>query len=483
MFLNTRFVLLSIKYLLLICFLCASIIVKADEYNSDSVSTGNIENVQFHSLDDYFKKGSFNVHARTYFMNTINEGSLKDDYALAAGAGIGCRSAPLHGLGFGISGFFIIDVASSKLEERDPITNQMNRYELALFDLIHPENKSVLNRLEEGYVYYKHKWIDIHLGRIYLNTPFINAQDGRMCPSLEQGAWIKLTPHKLISIEGGWLRAFSPRGTVLWYNAGSSIGIFPVGVNTLGEKSGYGGNTNTKGVGVFNLKAQPKNMEIDFWNYTIQNVSNTAFLQTFYNFKISSKSKIRLGIQAVKQDKIKLGGNHNIAEAYYEGKGTIVVSSRIEFNSVHNIINFNYARFSSEGRFLFPREWGRDPFFTFIPRERNEGAGGIHAFSMNYMHFFKTQGLIAGISSGIYQMPDVKNYRLNKYGLGDYVHLNTNIKYEFQHKLRGLDVMVQLISKLNIDEQDLPEKHIYNRVNLFHTNVIINYYFNHSAQH
>ena len=450
---------------------------------SDSVLTQHTAKARFTSLEDYFKKGTFNAHARTYFMSTINEGTLKDDYALATGAGIGYSSAPFHGFGFGISGFFIIQLASSKLDEPEPTTHQMNRYELALFDLTHPNNKNDLDRLEEGYLYYKHRFIDIHLGRINLNTPFINAQDGRMRPSLEQGAWVKVTPHKLVSVQGGWLRAFSPRGTVHWYKGGGSIGTFPGGVNTSGEKSGYAGNADTKGVGVFHLNIKPKNMDIDFWNYTIQNIANTAFLQTFYTVKISPENKIRLGMQAVRQDRIQQGGNNNPAETYYEGKGTTVVSTRIELNSPHHIINFNYSRFSDEGRFLFPREWGRDHFFTFIPRERNEGAGDVNAFSMNYMHLFKTPGLRAGLSSGIYQMPDVKNYRLNKYGLGDYVHLNANIKYEFQHKLKGLDVMLQLISKLNMDEQDLPEKNIYNRVNLFHTNVIVNYYFNYSAHH
>ena len=28
---------------------------------------------------------------------------------------------------------------------------------------------------------------------------------------------------------------------------------------------------------------------------------------------------------------------------------------------------------------LLPREWGRDPFYTFLPRERNEGLGDVHA--------------------------------------------------------------------------------------------------------
>jgi hypothetical protein len=99
----------------------------------------------------------------------------------------------------------------------------MNRYELALFDITHPDNKNDLDRLEEGYVYYERPWIAIQLGRIDLNTPFINAQDGRMRPSLAQGAWLKLLPHDKISVEGGWLRAFSPRGTVLWYKGGAVL--------------------------------------------------------------------------------------------------------------------------------------------------------------------------------------------------------------------------------------------------------------------
>ena len=36
--------------------------------------------------------------------------------------------------------------------------------------------------------------------------------------------------------------------------------------------------------------------------------------------------------------------------------------------------------------FLMPREWGREPFYTFLPRERNEGLGGVNAWTCQLMN-------------------------------------------------------------------------------------------------
>lgn len=444
----------------------------------ENLNTDTTEQVKFNSIHDYFSKGTFYAHSRAYFMSTINENELKDDYALAAGAGIGYKSPSLYGFGFGLSGFFIFDIVSSNIDKNDPITNQPNRYELGLLDVTHPENKKDLDRLEEAYIYYEHKWINVEVGRMNLNTPFINPQDGRMRPSLEEGVWAKINPHKKISFEGGWLWAFSPRSTIMWYPRLRSVGTYPVGVNIEGKRSGYFNNIESDGVGIFNMKLYPKNMEIEIWNFTAHNVFNTAHIQYEYKIPIRETRKVKIGAQLTRQDRINNGGNADAQKTYYEGKASTVVSSRVEYADKYNTINFNYSRFSKEGRFLFPREWGRDPFYTFIPRERNEGFGNVNAFTVNYVHRFNTKGLTAGFSAGIYQMPDVTNFELNKYGLGDYAHINLNAKYFFQNKLKGLDIQVLLMSKLNMDDKNLAEKYIYNRVNLFHTNIIVNYYFN-----
>jgi len=207
-------------------------------------------------------------------------------------------------------------------------------------------------------------------------------------------------------------------------------------------------------------------------------VYNTFFAQAEYSLKLSENRKIKFGAQATIQDKLKNGGNDDPTKAYFETKGANVGSLRIEYSDKQHTVNINYSKFSKDGRFLMPREWGRDPFYTFIPRERNEGFGDVSAYTLNYIYRFKTKGLSTGLSAGIYRMPEVTDFYLNKYGLGDYAHINGNVKYAFQNKLKGLDALLLLMTKLNMDDKNLPEKNIYNRVNMFHINLIVNYYFN-----
>ena len=93
-------------------------------------------------LRDCLIGAHWEAHTRTFMMSTINEGSLKDDYALASGAGIGLLTKPLYGFQAGLSGFFMYNLTSSKLHEHDSLTNGKNRYEVGLFDIQDPLNKS-----------------------------------------------------------------------------------------------------------------------------------------------------------------------------------------------------------------------------------------------------------------------------------------------------------------------------------------------------
>ena len=67
-------------------------------------------------LKDCFLQAHWEAHTRTFAMGTINEGALKDDYALASGAGIGVLTRPIYGFQVGVSGFFIYNLYSSKID-------------------------------------------------------------------------------------------------------------------------------------------------------------------------------------------------------------------------------------------------------------------------------------------------------------------------------------------------------------------------------
>lgn len=125
-------------------------------------------------LKDTFLKLNWEAHTRTFLMGTINEGNLKDDYALASGAGIGLLTKSIYGFQAGVSGFFIYNLASSKIDVPDSITNNPNRYEVGLFDVENPGNKNDLDRLEELYLKYNLSKSAVTVGKIHINTPFIN---------------------------------------------------------------------------------------------------------------------------------------------------------------------------------------------------------------------------------------------------------------------------------------------------------------------
>ena len=51
-------------------------------------------------------------------------------------------------------------------------------------------------------------------------------------------------------------------------------------------------------------------------------------------------------------------------------------------NPKNTDISINYNYIFNQDRFTFPREWGREPFFTFLPRERMEGTADSHAIAL-----------------------------------------------------------------------------------------------------
>jgi hypothetical protein len=136
-------------------------------------------------------------------------------------------------------------------------------------------------------------------------------------------------------------------------------------------------------------------------------------------------------------------------------------------------VNVNYTHITDDGRYLMPREWGRDPFYTFLPRERNEGAGNVHAFTTNFVYTSLNNKLKSGISYGYVNMPSVYNFRLNKYGMPSYHQLNLSSSYNFQNFWKGMEFRVLMANKFNGSDELLQAKHVYNKINMLNFNFIV----------
>jgi hypothetical protein len=426
-----------------------------------------------------FKHGDLNGHFRYFFMATDNASGLSDYFANAGGGGLHYNTARFHNFQFGISGFYVFNLYSSPFDAIDSTTGQTNRYELGLFDVEDPLNHKDIDRLEELYLKYHLKETHFTLGRQLINTPFINLQDGRMRPTGVEGIWIESTQLKNTKIEGGYIYAVSPRSTTKWYNIEESIGIYPSGVNIDGSKSNYHDHLSSGGVGMLGITNKPlKWLKFQLWDLYTDNIFNSALAQVDVEIPTKKQVKFYTSAQFIRQDALNDGGNVDPSKTYFTKNGkAMTFGGRIGLKTEKWDVSANFNHITDHGRYLMPREWGRDPFFTFMPRERNEGVGNSTAAVLKMAHKIPKYRIQTSLMAGYINMPDVKNTFLNKYGFPSYYQINADVRYAFAGFLKGLDVQVLAVAKINAGETYGNDRFVINKVNMVTYNLVLNYHF------
>lgn len=412
-------------------------------------------------------------------MATNNAKGLQDYFANASGGGIRYETGKFHGFSFAVSGFFVFNTGSSNLEIKDSITGASNRYEIGLFDIEDPNNKKDIDRLEEFYIKYNRKTFDITLGRQLINTPFVNLQDGRMRPTGVEGLWTNYNISKKLSFEGGWLYAISPRSTTKWYRIDESIGTYASGVSSTGVKSDYKGNIKSNGLFLGGFQYNPfKKTQITAYNLFTDNVFNASLLQISSQYSLSQKTQLILAAQGIQETSIANGGNAIASKRYFDkGVKSYTYGFRVGLQSKNIEFTMNYNRITKHGRYLMPREFGRDPFFTFMPRERNEGLGDVHAYMAKLLYKIPQYRLQSSVSVGYFKLPDVLNFRLNKYGMPTYSQINLDLRYMFSGVLKGLELQFLYVNKFKLGNIHGRDIYKINKVDMQLYNLVLNFHF------
>lgn len=427
-----------------------------------------------------FRRGSFSGHFRYYFMATDNKSGLSDYHAHAMGGGIKFESGRFRNFQVGVSGFFVFNMGSSDLGLPDAKTGQLNRYEIGLFDIEDPGNKKDIDRLEELYLKYHFHGNMIVAGKQLINTPFINLQDGRMRPTEVEGIWTEIRSLKKLKLQGGYIYSISPRSTVKWYRVDESIGIYPAGVTETGSKSAYAGNLRSKGILLAGAswEISPK-LKLSGWNQYTENIFNSALLQADMEWpQPKNKDAWFTSVQLIRQDAVKQGGHGDPAKTYFTpGTHSFSFGARAGWKNKQWETSLNFNRITAAGRYLMPREWGRDPFFTFMPRERNEGYGDLTAFNGKLNYKIPKAGFSASAAFGVYRLPDVTNYRLNKYGMPSYNQLNLDARYQFRGLLKGLETQLLFVYKKGTGPTYGNDRYVINKTDMGLWNLLFNYQF------
>ncbi|MCU0324223.1 MAG: OprD family porin [Spirosomaceae bacterium] len=427
------------------------------------------------SLKRVLATGSLRASARQFSMFTQNHRGLTNYYGVAVGGGLRYETKRWRNLQFGFGGYFVNDVVSSEFTQTDPTTKASSRYDSGLYDITGVEDKSFLSRVEELNVkYYLLKKSKFIFGKQILRTPLVNPQDGRMTPSMMEGIYLEFDEIKNLHIEGGWMYKSSPRSTFKWFGVGHSIGLYPVGVNADGAKNKYQNSLKTKGLFVFGANySVGTSSKLILWNYLIQNISNTVMLQLNQDL-----GKFKFGLQSFYQKSVGDGGNQDPTLQYLpRGSESVVFGGMASRQIGSSNLQLNYTRITKKGKFLFPREWGREPFFTFLARERSEGLGDINAFTINWGRFLATKKIKLELGLGYYDLPDVKNFAMNKYGIPSYTQLNFDIRYKFSKAFEGLEAQLLVAKKWNMGNIYNDEKYRINKVDMTNYNLVLNYSF------
>lgn len=429
------------------------------------------------SLGDRIKAGEVDFHLRSFFMGTQNKGTLTNYHTKAIGAGIGYYSPFFKGFQFGFSGFFVFQFYAHNLNKADPTTGNVNRYEVLLYDMNNIENTKDLDRLEDLYLSYQINKFKAVFGRQKVNTPLLNEQDNRMRPNIFNGLTLNYASDSWKWM-AAWYSHVTMRGTVNWYSVEDSFGVYPFGRNVFGTSSGYKGNVSSKGIGVLGATFQNANSpKIQVWNYLADNVFLINFVQAETRLDLGGVDLL-LGAQGFYQTAIKNGGNINPELTYImRGERTGGFGAKLGLKHRGNTFSLNYLGIADQGRFLFPREWGRETFFASLSRERFEGNGGSTALTAKYEFSVASHPNLNGLlGASTVDNPDISLFSLNKYGVPSYYHFAGALDYSFDGYLEGMNLKFLLVNKTG-KNSEVPDKYRINRVDLWNLNLIMDYKF------
>lgn len=423
------------------------------------------------------KSGNFEFHLRTFFMGTVNQGALTDYSTWGTGAGLGYFSPRWKGFGIGFSGFFVFRHYENNITSLDPITGMPNRYEILLYDVHHPENHKDMDRLEEFYISYETPEVSAWLGRHHFESPLLNASDNRMRPNLFSGASFNWN-HEKLNFKSAWFTHVISRGSLEWLPIEESFGFYATGRNPNGGEESYKHHIHSTGVGVLGIEWNEHNWKAKSWTYLSEGVFAISLIHAEGTYETESSTDIVWGAQGLYESAINEGGNSNPEYAYIlpgETSAAIGLSGGLKWP--HSQWTLNYLGISNQGRFLFPREWGREQFFASLPRERFEGLGGVHAVMTQFEHemFDDRFRLVVGASH--VKTPDIHNVELNKYGIPSYLHFSGLADYRFKGFFQGLDLQLLVAAKKETFEREIPLEYVINRVDMVNFNLILDYRF------
>ncbi|MDB9883052.1 hypothetical protein OAD66_07980 [Bacteroidia bacterium] len=137
----------------------------------------------------------------------------------------------------------------------------------------------------------------------------------------------------------------------------------------------------------------------------------------------------------------------------------------------------NATKVFNSGKFLFPREFGVDPTYTFIARNQIEGQGNASCIGLAFRKEIKNLEMKLDWS----QMRSDEQIKYNKYKLSSYNQINAECNYNFKGSLDGLHLRFLYVYR-KYPADDLPQSAQFNQASFNQFNLVANFNFSAALQ-
>lgn len=412
---------------------------------------------------------------RSFWMNTsYSNEALRSDYALGLSSLVGGKLTIQKKWEVQTGYRVFANAISSDFWVPDPATGQANRYESGLFNLEDPKDR-FFGRLESLSLSYTQPKFGIKLGKMGIQTDWVNAQDGRLSPTAVEGIQAWYSPSSSWKVSAWGIARMNIRGSKDWMSVGETVGLFPQGRSLSGKPATYLGNTTSSWLGIWELEGKMNGGKTLRFSQTFAANLFSTYWATFEKPTKNNLGTWTSGIQVGFQHGLGEGGNSILEKQYKDPKDlNFAVSAKLNWKNDVLEVQLSATQLGGKGRWLSPREWGKDAWYTFIPRERNEGFETVTAVVGYASYRFKNHPLQLYSYVGIHALPKLEDVAANKYNFPSYRQHNFGLRYA-PKKSKNLDFHLILVSKTPLTVTKLLPVQQYNKVDLWHFNALINW--------
>lgn len=412
---------------------------------------------------------------RSFWMNTsYTHEALRSDYALGLTALVGGKWTLQKKWDFQVGYRVFGNAISSDFWLPDPVTGQANRYESGLFNLLEPKDR-FFGRLELFSLEYSQPNYGFKVGKMGIQSDWVNAQDGRLSPTVVEGVHAYYVPKANWKVSAWGISRMNIRGSKDWMPVGETVGLFPQGRNLFGKPAAYFENTTSSWLGIWELEGKIKEGKTFRFSQTYAANLFATYWATFEKASKNSRGTWTSGIQGGFQHGVGDGGNSLIELQYKSSKDlNFAVSAKLNWKKGAWESQLSATQVGGKGRWLSPREWGKDAWYTFIPRERNEGFETVTAVVGYASYRFEDLPLQLYTYAGVHLLPSLQDAAANKYNFPSYRQHNLGLRYASK-KIKNLDFHLILMVKEPLTTKKLLPVQQYNKVDLWHFNGLINW--------